>query len=55
MDIAQVIDTWVIWKGLNGLEYGLGAAVSFFQSAIGLILVLLCNKLSKKLVGIGLF
>lgn len=55
MKIAQVIDTWVIWKGLDGLEYGLGAAVSFFQSAIGLILVLLCNKFSKRYVGIGLF
>jgi putative aldouronate transport system permease protein len=55
MGIAQVIDTWVIWEGLNGLKYGLGAAVSFFQSAIGLVLVLLCNKFSKRYVGIGLF
>lgn len=55
MEIAQVIDTWVIWKGLNGLEYGLGAAVAFFQSVIGLVLVLLCNKFSKHYVGIGLF
>jgi putative aldouronate transport system permease protein len=55
MEKAQVIDTWVYWEGLNELRYGLGAAVSFFQSAIGLVLVLLCNKFSKRYVGIGLF
>ena len=55
MQIAQVIDTWVIWKGLNRLEYGLGAAVSFFQSAIGFAMVVSCNWLSKKTVGIGLY
>jgi putative aldouronate transport system permease protein len=55
MKSAQVIDTWVVWKGLQGLEYGLGAAVSFFQSLIGMVMVLLCNYLSKKWVGVGLY
>lgn len=55
MKSAQVIDTWVYWKGLNGLQYGISSAVSFLQSAVGLILVLGANKFSKKKVGISLF
>lgn len=55
MENAQVIDTWVIWKGLKGLQYGIGAAVSFFQSLIGMFMVVACNKLSKKWVGVGLY
>jgi putative aldouronate transport system permease protein len=55
IDKAQVIDTWVYWQGIGKLQYGLGAAVSFFQSGVGLVMVLLCNKLSKKATGIGLW
>ena len=55
MKNAQVIDTWVVWKGLEKLEYGLGAAVSFFQSLIGLGMVVGCNYISKKWVGVGLY
>lgn len=55
MKMANVIDTWVIWNGLNNFEYGLGAAVSFIQALIGLAMVVFCNKLSKKWVGVGLY
>lgn len=55
MKNAQVIDTWVVWKGLEELQYGLGAAVSFFQSIIGLVMVVGCNYISKKWVGVGLY
>lgn len=55
MKNAQVIDTWVVWKGLEELKYGLGAAVSFFQSLIGLLMVVCCNYISKKWVGVGLY
>lgn len=48
-----VIDTWIYWEGLTGTgnQLGLGAAMAFFQSFIGIILVLFCNQLSKKLTG----
>ncbi len=45
---ALVIDTWLVWYGMTKLEYSLGAAMSFFQAAIGMIMVLGCNWLSKK-------
>lgn len=55
MNKAEVIDTWVYWQGLGDLQYGLGAAVSFFQAAIGVVMVLAANKLSVKLVGRGMW
>ena len=55
MNKAEVIDTWVYWQGLGNLQYGLGAAVSFFQSAIGVVMVLGANKLSIKLAGRGMW
>lgn len=54
MQSAQTIDTWVIWQGLQGLKYGLSSAVSFFQSGVGLVLVLSCNHFSKKYANMGI-
>lgn len=48
-DQALVIDTWLVWDGITKPEnYSLGAAMSFFQSGIGMVMVLGFNKLSKK-------
>lgn len=52
---AMVIDTWLYWEGLGELKYSLGAAMSFFQAGIGMILVVLCNRLSRKTTGIGMW
>ena len=54
-DQALVIDTWLVWYGKDGFRYSLGAAMSFFQSAIGMIMVLGCNKLSKKLCDVSMW
>lgn len=50
---ALVIDTWLYWKGLKEIQYGLSGAVSFVQAVIGFVMVIGAHKLSKKLVGIG--
>lgn len=50
-DQATVIGTWLYWEGLSGMQYGLGSAMSFFQSFVGLFMVLGCNYLSKKWIG----
>lgn len=52
---AMVIDTWLYWSSLGELKYSLGAAMSFFQAAVGMVLVYGCNKLSKKTTGIGMW
>lgn len=52
---AMVIDTWLYWESLGELKYSLGAAMSFFQAAVGMVLVFGCNRLSKKTTGIGMW
>ena len=52
---ALVIDTWLVWTGLKEFKYSLGAAMGFFQSAIGMIMVLGSNYLSKKLCDVSMW
>ncbi len=54
-DVSDVIDTWIYRQGFNDLQYSLATAVSFFQSLVGLIFVLIANQLSKRFAGIGLW
>lgn len=53
--IGDVIGTWVYRQGLGKLQYSLGAAVSLFEATVGLILVLICNKLANKYAGVGIW
>lgn len=53
--ISDVIGTWVYRQGLGKLKYSLGAAVSMFQSVIGLLLVLICNRIAQKTAGVGIW
>lgn len=53
--VSDVIGTWVYRQGLGKLQYSLGAAISLFQSVIGLIMVLICNKVSVKMAGVGIW
>ena len=48
-DAAQVISTFVYDKGLKGGRFDYAAAVGLFQSAVGIILILIANKASKKM------
>ena len=53
--VSDVIGTWVYRQGLGKLQYSLGAAVSMFESVIGLTLVLVCNKLAGRFAGVGIW
>ena len=53
--VSDVIGTWVYRQGLGQLQYSLGAAVSMFQSIIGLILVLICNNIANRTAGVGIW
>lgn len=53
--VSDVIGTWVYRQGLGKMQYSLGAAVSMFQSVIGLALVLICNKTANKVAGVGIW
>lgn len=53
--VSDVIGTWVYRQGLGKLEYSLGAAVEMFQSVVGLLLVLICNKAANRMAHVGIW
>jgi putative aldouronate transport system permease protein len=54
-DVAEIIDTYVYTAGLKQGQYSYSAAIGFFKSFIGLILVMLANKIAKKMGEEGVY
>lgn len=54
-ETADVINTYVYRAGLQGGNYEVGAAAGLFNSVVSLILVVVANRLSKKMTNIGLW
>lgn len=54
-EVGDIIDTWVFRRGLLGADFGLGTAVGFWKSVVGLILILVANKLAQRFAGQGLW
>ena len=52
---SDVIGTYVYRKGILNGEYSFASAVGFFQSIIGLLLVLGVNRLSRKVTETSLW
>ena len=48
-EVADIIDTWVYRQGLLEFQFSLATAVGVFKGIIGMLLVLLSNKLVKKI------
>ncbi len=55
MDVGDVIGTYTYRVGLQQMDYGYATAVGLFKNVISLVLVTLCNKLSKTLSGSSLW
>lgn len=55
MSTGDIIDTWVYRQGLVELNFGVGAAVGLFKSAIGLILTILAYWAADKFAGYKIF
>ncbi|MFD0712870.1 ABC transporter permease [Paenibacillus sp. GCM10027626] len=55
MSVSDVISTYVYRIGLQNAQYSLATAVGLFQGIIGLVLVLIVNKIVKKLGEGGLW
>lgn len=53
--VGDVIDTYVYRQGLGQLQYSMATAISLFQSAIGLLLILSANWVSKKTADTGIW
>ncbi len=47
-DVAEIIDTYVYTVGIQQGKFSYSSAIGLFKSLIGLILVMLANRLAKK-------
>jgi len=47
--LADILDTYIIRVGLQGGQYGYATAVGMLQGVIGLILVIIVNRISRKI------
>ncbi len=54
-DVAEIIDTYVYTAGLRQGQFSYSTAIGFFKSFIGLVLVVLANKLAKKMGEEGVY
>lgn len=54
-ETADIISSYVYRKGLQEFNYGYSTAVNLFNSVINFILLLITNKISKKLTETSLF
>ncbi|MBO3749084.1 sugar ABC transporter permease [Streptosporangiaceae bacterium NEAU-GS5] len=52
---AEVIDTYVYWLGLRTGDYSIGAAASLLKGVIGLVLILVANRVAHKLGEQGIY
>lgn len=55
MDSGNVLDTFVYFKGIQQANYSFATAVGLFKGVIGLVLVVLANRLAKKFGEEGLY
>jgi putative aldouronate transport system permease protein len=54
-ETADVIGTYVYRRGIIEADYSFATAVGLFQSVLGLLLILVANRVSKKYTGEGLW
>lgn len=54
-DVSDVTSTYIYRLGLEKSQYSLTTAIGFVQSLLGFMMLVSANKLSKKLVGMGLY
>jgi putative aldouronate transport system permease protein len=53
--VAEIIDTYVYTAALKQGQYSYATAIGFFKSFVGLILVMLANKLARKMGEEGVY
>jgi putative aldouronate transport system permease protein len=55
MSFADTLDTFVVRIGLMGGQFGYATAIGLIQGVVGLVLVVVCNKISKRVTEVGLW
>ena len=55
MAVADTLDTYVVKVGLQNAKFGYAAAIGLIQGLVGLILVVVCNRICKKITEVSLW
>lgn len=55
MTVADTLDVYVVRMGIQGGQFGYATAIGLVQGLVGLILVLVCNKICKKMTEVSLW
>ena len=55
MQLADTLDTYVVRVGLQGGQVGYATAIGLIQGLVGLVLVVITNKICKKLTEVSLW
>ena len=53
--VGDIIDTWVYRSGILDFQFSLATAVGLFKGVIGLILIIVSNRMAKRLAGRNLY
>ncbi len=53
--VGDILDTWVYRQGVLEFQFSLATAVGLFKGAIGLMLVYVANRLTRRFAGAGLY
>lgn len=49
MDVADILDTYVYRLGINNMQYSYSSAINLFQNLLSLALVIITNKVIKRM------
>lgn len=55
MQLADTLDTYVVRVGIQGGQFGYATAIGLIQGLVGLVLVVITNKVCKKLTEVSLW
>jgi putative aldouronate transport system permease protein len=55
MDVGNVLDTYVFFKGIEQADFSFGTAVGLFKSVVGFALIVAANRIAKRFGEEGVF
>ena len=55
MSLADTLDVYVLRIGIQGGQFGYATAIGLIQGLVGLVLVVGCNRICKKITEVGLW
>jgi putative aldouronate transport system permease protein len=53
--VGDIIDTWVYRQGILQFQFSLATAVGLFKGVIGLVLIIVSNRIARRIAGAGLY